>query len=421
MGKHKHSRKPKPVNQLSIDGKFIKRFGSASEASKVTGADAGNITRVCQGKAKTANGSIWEYAKTKSQPKKPVLKTSGNELAKLADEMLAVVNKYCVMSEGYAEIVVLWCLGTYFIKDIQYFPRLVLTSPIPQCGKSQVLKVIKALTKGATYEGAITQAALIRVIDQKRIKIIILEEVDEAIDKGGDFTQIINNGVERGTTFTVCDPNKTKEVIRRKVFKPMVLGGIAITDKLTEASLERSIVLTLQKEEGIEITSIEGESIKRSYLKLKGKLAKAVKATEYVTTKPPLLSDNRAISVWKPLYSVAHMLGGEWITKVELSYKEFTSVAKDDPNNVALLKRVNGLWDELPIFKSIDQEWLTIVDLVECLNEDSDYDNISPKKVASLLRTFDIKPRQKRKDSRSNPKNSYEVKALKKCADKYEA
>lgn len=53
-----------PIIQKTLDGEFIKKFNTASDASKEIGARDGgtNILNVCKGKAKTAYGYLWEFA-----------------------------------------------------------------------------------------------------------------------------------------------------------------------------------------------------------------------------------------------------------------------------------------------------------------------------------------------------------------------
>lgn len=51
----------KAVIQYSIKGKFISKFYSIGEASRITGINDGNIIKNCKGIYKTANGFIWKY------------------------------------------------------------------------------------------------------------------------------------------------------------------------------------------------------------------------------------------------------------------------------------------------------------------------------------------------------------------------
>ena len=49
------------VSQFNLDGNLIRDFGSAREASRITGINGGNIRNVLRGFKKTAGGYIWKY------------------------------------------------------------------------------------------------------------------------------------------------------------------------------------------------------------------------------------------------------------------------------------------------------------------------------------------------------------------------
>lgn len=52
----------KPVDMYSLDGEFIKRWGTIKEASKELNIAATHITDCCKGKYKKSGGYIWRYA-----------------------------------------------------------------------------------------------------------------------------------------------------------------------------------------------------------------------------------------------------------------------------------------------------------------------------------------------------------------------
>ena len=49
------------VEQYTKDGALLNVFDSLMEAERITGTPSGNISRVCKGKGKSANGFIWKY------------------------------------------------------------------------------------------------------------------------------------------------------------------------------------------------------------------------------------------------------------------------------------------------------------------------------------------------------------------------
>lgn len=53
-----------PVKQLSKEGKIIKIWKSAAEASRALGVHRSDINRVCNKQRKTSQGFIWEYCQT---------------------------------------------------------------------------------------------------------------------------------------------------------------------------------------------------------------------------------------------------------------------------------------------------------------------------------------------------------------------
>ena len=60
-----HYDQQKPINQLSLNGEFIKRWNGIGEASKALGINDSQIIRVCKHIKRniTAGGYKWEYAK----------------------------------------------------------------------------------------------------------------------------------------------------------------------------------------------------------------------------------------------------------------------------------------------------------------------------------------------------------------------
>ena len=53
------------INQLSVDGEFVKEWSCQTEAAMELGLSQGNIGSVLSGKYKTTGGFKWEYSKNK--------------------------------------------------------------------------------------------------------------------------------------------------------------------------------------------------------------------------------------------------------------------------------------------------------------------------------------------------------------------
>jgi hypothetical protein len=57
----KESTSSKPILQLDLTGKFIKKFWSTREAERETGILNQNISKVLTGKRKSAGNFKWEF------------------------------------------------------------------------------------------------------------------------------------------------------------------------------------------------------------------------------------------------------------------------------------------------------------------------------------------------------------------------
>lgn len=54
----------KPVEQWTVDGKYVKTFPSQSEVERELGIPHTGVSACCKGKLKTAGHYVWKYAKT---------------------------------------------------------------------------------------------------------------------------------------------------------------------------------------------------------------------------------------------------------------------------------------------------------------------------------------------------------------------
>jgi len=59
--------KEKPVNQYDLQGNFIRSWKSMHEVERKLGFANQNISKVCLGKRKTANGYIWKHVKGENE------------------------------------------------------------------------------------------------------------------------------------------------------------------------------------------------------------------------------------------------------------------------------------------------------------------------------------------------------------------
>ena len=61
IGKQNVTKPIKPILQLSLDGKLIKEYLSASEASRITKLNRSCISKCCRGEFKQFRGFVWKF------------------------------------------------------------------------------------------------------------------------------------------------------------------------------------------------------------------------------------------------------------------------------------------------------------------------------------------------------------------------
>jgi len=328
-----HKRKPKEVGQYSIDDKYIDTFSSLNAAEKATGVPNGSISRVCNGKSGHAGGFKWKFV-AQVKPVKP----PANPIEILYDKIKAVVEHNCILKQGYSDVITLWILGTYFISEISFFPRLVITAPSKGCGKSQVLKVIHALTTNSAISINPTSPVIFR-LDKTAEPIRLIDEADWWLKRNNDAIDILNAGVEPVGIVERMDANN-KTVEKHNVFMPIALAGIGLTSLMEDSTLSRSIILNIQKESGA--PSIEIHSFIAQHKSLVSEITKASVAHKHLFTKiePPNHPEPRFADVWRALFGIAGMIGKPKIDIVSEQYTKFGQLVEQTDEGILLLEAV---------------------------------------------------------------------------------
>ncbi len=386
-----NSRKPKQVDQFTFEKVFIKRFNSINEAERETEVNGTSISLCCKGKHKQAGGYIWKYAKEDKSPE-------NNELGNLYDEIKAVVKKYCILKEGYSDVITLWILGCYFISEINPFPRLVITAPTRSCGKSQVLKVIKALTLDSRITIKPTAAAIYR-LDKNTFPVRLIDEVDEWLKNEKEAYDILNAGFEKGNVIERIDPN-TNMPKEHNPFMPIAMAGIQIESLLNQTTLSRSITLHIQKKKGGEFADIS--QIQKEYEPLRDKTLGLVESLKnlYSPGTPPEHSDDRIKQVWSALYGIADMAGK--LPEVNKSFEIINDNYEEKDIGILLLMLVKKYMDHSDIEKKTlnksGKEYIRTKKLYNLISSDEEFIenniNVNQNTFTTMIKGFGVESKK---------------------------
>lgn len=229
------------------------------------------------------------------------------------------------VSEFDLDLLTVWTLHTYLVRETRTTPRLQLDSPMPGSGKTTTCEHIQNLAFDPVLMAMVSSSALLARMLAERPRTLILDEADRALnpDKDGvaDLLAVINSGYKFGASRPVLVPGKGGEwqVREMSTFSPVVIAGNA--PNLPEDTRSRIIrVLLLPDLEG-QVAESDWELIEDDVAALKERIvAWTDSVREFVaSTRPPLPAGivGRFREKWLPLRRVAEAAGGRWPAAVD--------------------------------------------------------------------------------------------------------
>ena len=327
--------------------------------------------------------------------------------AAIFEEMKGFLQRYVIMSEAQALVCTFWIIHTYL------FPRysgstgyLHVSSPVPECGKSQLLEICELFVRAPATLGGATPAALIRVIDKER-PTVLFDEADlnfQDKEMSALLCAIFNNGWRPGRPFAKCDGPRN-EVKKFLVFGAKALAGIG-THYLAPATLTRCFPIKLQRHGAgrmaEEFFTDTGEEESRPIRKkLEGWASQ--RTGDWLTNKRPAgvptWLNSRKKSIAFPLFAIAEDLGGTYSKRLGEALEEIFVSKSGKPR---LDYKIQLLSDIVGVFEETDREVLETADLLKALHtietspwaEASSGKPLSATKLALLLSDFQVVPDQ---------------------------
>lgn len=337
---------------------------------------------------------------------------------KEGETLLNDIEAYCkrflfVPSEHYYTVAVLWAVHTHTYLKQRSTPRLHCVADGPEQGKTELLKVIRAICSGdwgvrKLRDGAFLTArtsgaglvAMMRkcghfeeeIDDTTGIELperwipgsIFIDDYDSLFERADsmDIQNVFNMGYMPGNDAIRVGAKGEPEIL--STYVPLALAGIR-SKKLKAAAFSRCITLTMrapQKEGEFPperfnetVHTAEGDRLRKRAQafarKIEGFLGKS---------EPKLPVTNRAYQLWEPLYSIAMFAGKAWTDKAMEAILYFNKDAKRDSRNDAekVLELVHKFFKE----KDIDRARTD--DIIKYLNENG-FPDLKDKGFASLI------------------------------------
>jgi Protein of unknown function (DUF3631) len=318
------------------------------------------------------------------------------------DEISDLLDKHLVITPQQACIVTLWIAHTYKFHEFQHTPRLAITAPEKQCGKSTLLNFLGELVSEPHKTDNITAASMFRRIEANPRVTFLIDEADTFLVENTEMRNVINSGFER--------PGSVTRNIRRNsewvpadfsTFCPVAIAGIG---SLPATIADRAIPISLKRrahDEKVERLQ-RGDPILKTLKEQLLAWGQSTDLADHMNPDIPTALSDRQGDISIPLLAIADGAGGEWPQKAReaLLAVFITHRANEDTAGIGSTL----LADIRDIFAIDGQDFLPSKTICKLLEEKEgrlwpDYDRgkpINPNHLARLLAPFEIRPTNKR-------------------------
>jgi hypothetical protein len=244
------------------------------------------------------------------------------------DDIENRLRRYVFIGKHERAVIVTFIVHCHAIDAFYTTPRVKITSPEENCGKSLLGIDIMGplLPTGSVLSVSITPSALYRSLTDST-PTVVLDEFDNTAGRKGAVDSevlslllaVLNSGYRRGASVQRTHP-RTHEVVDFPVFAPAVVIGIR--PELSKSFESRTIPIEMQRPlpdeypevfEWNKATAAEGE-------KLRDRITEwteaHLQAIGYAEPERPDGIVGRKAECWVPLLTVAEVAGGEWPKRV---------------------------------------------------------------------------------------------------------
>ena len=315
--------------------------------------------------------------------------------AELLDDITGLIHRYVVLSLEAAHAVALWIVHCWALDAFDISPLLGITSPTKRCGKTTLLEIVAMGAQRAVSASNITAAALFRIVE-KFSPTLLVDEADTFLADNDELRGVINSGHRRSSAFVVRTVGDDHEP---RLFKTWAPKAVALIGKLSATLEDRAIVIAMRRRAPGEIIArfrsadcqAAAEPLRRKAFRWAKDNLTALQASD--PAMPGDLND-RAADNWRPLVSIADLVGGEWPERARVAALAL-SKDSDEADGSALIDLLTELRE---VFKARDR--IPSAELAEHLGakaesrwaEWSHGKPITQRQVARLLAPLKIKP-----------------------------
>lgn len=325
----------------------------------------------------------------------------------LIPEVERFIARFLILPESSSFPLAIWVIATSIFQSFAAFPYVCILSPTKQCGKTRLTEVRCLLAANAYRTVGISEAALFRLIEQSAPTLILdeAEALTGKSDRAEAIRALLNAGNRRNITVPRCQGN-AHDLKLFSIYCPKVIVAIG---NCPETIRDRSIVVLMQRRKmGEQVERFLARRVEPEALALKAGLEAFTRyhkdeiERDYERLDLQFLQDRDA-EAWEPLFAVLKVADpSRWAELQGCALTltgEKTATDIDDSLSLKLLADIDAVWPEAQatVFTS---ELITSLRAIEESPWQDDLE-LTPRKLARLLRPFVIQPRQVRLGDRT--------------------
>jgi hypothetical protein len=334
----------------------------------------------------------------------------------LLTDLVARVRRYVVLPVMAAEAIALYVVFTYTIAAFETVPRLALLSAVMRSGKTKLLSVLMYLVRRGLSASNISVPSFFRTIE-KADGTIAIDEADASLAANDEIRGLIDSGHTRDAAHVIRCEGDDHEPRQLSTWAPIIIAAIG---KLPRTIMDRSIVIRMRRRKSQEPVERFGRKArKNSELEALARKCQRWANDNLATLEllEPLLPeqlDDRAADSWEPLFAIADLCdpnGTGWSMLARQSALVLSGVeakGDDEPLGILLLSDLRDIFEKVQ--EQVDDQGNpdkrmsseAVCKALHALTERPwpEYGRsekpISQRQLASLLRDFQVKPKNLR-------------------------
>jgi hypothetical protein len=341
--------------------------------------------------------------------------------AALLDDIAAAAERFMILPEHGSTITAVWTAHTHCLDNFIVTPRLQISAPDSECGKSTLLYVLNAFVFRPQNAVALTPPLLFRLMEQFR-PTLLFDEADTQLAGNESLRAILDIGHHRyGEVCRLVGDDHEPRAFH--AYGAIAYGMIGELSGKLRTLDSRSIKLRLKRKLATEV--VEDFDIDRSPAELvpiARRIVRWIKDNReaIAAAKPNVPLSNRRRDNWIPLFKIAEIAGGEWPKRV--------LAAATTKEEAARSRLEDLLLDIRDVFENLGRDRISSGKLIEKLCEIPgrpwvEYGNppkpLTQNKLAQLLKPLGISPQLLRLPDIDDPIRGYQRSQFDEAFERY--